>query len=1035
MENNKKTLNRKLTIAVLFVAVSIIITIFSLNLVSAWSSNSFNNSFTGYCYQETANASNINDGSCLLDYTGSYDYLNSTGGQGIINFTNWFDGNWTTYAYAGGNNCVSNCNNPDYAFSYLYVNYTKPTSSQYGTNWTVKTEENSGTYYNFTIPLDCWNANTTKLSLRVGTAMQGFYCGYRYSCLNSTGWNDLLTTGNFCGGSSAQDEDAMIWNISNQNRTAENLTFTGNQNITRYLFVPQNTLLMNAFMNLSGNATGTVFSINNTGITSGNSLYDGLAHYWGFEDTTGNLTDYFNTWNGTMSATNPLYSQAGRIGNSYFFKGTGNITIINNSLLNVGKNFTLNFWIKRNDTSKYTMPNTPVYCGMNNVFVIGTFNNGTMTINGTNLYLFRGTANQNNINNNDTNNQWNMITLGFNGTAFSWYWNGALNFTSANVSQINDSGSNTKLQFGGYANTQFINNTFIDEAGWWNRSLTTAEVSTLYNGGNGLSPTSASGKTSNFASTINNYLNGCTYTAGICQVPFTFHSDTAGTILGYSGLVFNDTGIIENSQTFNSSTYSGSLESFYLNLSYSSSNYNGINVLLNYNNTNYTTTSTGSGNNLIFSSRVVVPTVAALTNKTFYFIVLLSNGTGTEMYNSTSNNQSINPFLVDNCASYTKTLMNFTMLDQDSLAKINGTIEVGINFFTTGTNNLVGTYNNTFNYNTTGSSAICLNSINTTYDISYQIKYYGNSTIYNKLYKIVQLATISNTTINQNITLYNLLLASAPCTFKIIVTGSPLSTQNAGLLVEAQRQYIPQNQFIAVEDAVTDNDGNSFLPLVQDTQAYNFVVTYNGQFLGNITNNFVHCQTAATCSCTITLNLARVTGQIPDYTNYGNVTTVYNFDNSTQTLSLVYVSTDGKVHTLNQIVTEDDGYGNTTICNITGTGTSGTLTCVIPTIYQSTNIWSDLSVDGVFVENKYFSLGSNPNYYGVDIIIELLMFSCLVLLFVDHPITMVIGGVLGLLFSVILLFMSTGNLAIIISVVTFYVAAGVLVIWQMGRKI
>jgi hypothetical protein len=70
-------------------------------------------------------------------------------------------------------------------------------------------------------------------------------------------------------------EESIIWNYTRSN-TIENLTFTGNQNITRYLQVPQNTFLTNARMNLSGYnySDGTALYLEQFKQTGYQSLYD-----------------------------------------------------------------------------------------------------------------------------------------------------------------------------------------------------------------------------------------------------------------------------------------------------------------------------------------------------------------------------------------------------------------------------------------------------------------------------------------------------------------------------------------------------------------------------------------------------------------------------------------------------------------------------------------------------------------------------------------------------------------------------------------
>ena len=126
-----------------------------------------------FCYQETANAVNVLDGDCGLNYTGTYQLTGpwSTG-------TNTYDGNWAT-----GGGAIS------LGEAYLYINYTKPLYAINAT-WEVK---DSGTSANLTIPAICFNAFSDHINLKVTShtdAGGGFYF-VRWSCYNGTDYASL----------------------------------------------------------------------------------------------------------------------------------------------------------------------------------------------------------------------------------------------------------------------------------------------------------------------------------------------------------------------------------------------------------------------------------------------------------------------------------------------------------------------------------------------------------------------------------------------------------------------------------------------------------------------------------------------------------------------------------------------------------------------------------------------------------------------------------------------------------------------------
>lgn len=492
---------------------------------------------------------------------------------------------------------------------------------------------------------------------------------------------------------------------------------------------------------------------------------------------------------------------------------------------------------------------------------------------------------------------------------------------------------------------------------------------------------------------------------------------------------------IINSITYNNITTSGAVEPFTLNLSYDSG-YSGIIVYLNYNNTNYSTSSSGTGYNKLFWSNVTVPSVASITNKTFYFIFGLNNGTVISYYSSNLYNQTISPFFIDNCTTNNHTLFNFSMIDEETLNPMNGTIEYAISLYSYNDNNLLITYNSSVSYLVGRDFKVCVNSLNSTYYLGYNIRHYA--TDYLKKYRTNQRMTITNTTAMQTLTLYNLLSASG-YPFKIILTGNiATSNGNSNLQVEIQKQYISQNLFNLVESSVSDSEGNAIGNLIPNTATYNFVVTYYGTAIATINNYRVQCQNPSISQCSIQLNLARATAGISAFAEYINVSTVYTLDRTTNILYLTYTSTNGLAHSLYLDVVKNDGYGNTTICSTGSSGISGTLQCTIPTPYTNSSFFANLYVDGTFAGSTFFSLGtdiSDLDLYNVDIIMELFMYSTIVMLMISNPITIVIGAMMGITFAIMLLFATSGSFGAIISAVIYFLIAGGIIIWQISRRI
>lgn len=176
----------------------------------------------------------------------------------------------------------------------------------------------------------------------------------------------------------------------------------------------------------------------------------------------------------------------------------------------------------------------------------------------------------------------------------------------------------------------------------------------------------------NLASYINSYLSGCSYSGGYCQVPINFTLNN-GT-LNYDNLLFSNEGFLENSQSYNTSTYETKSESFILNLTYDNFNYTSISANLIYNGTAYAGTKVGTGSNILFTKTIDIPT-SSLGTKNFYWNVSMTNSSGTSYFSSNAYNQTVSSINLALCNSTINVpYINFTFKDETSMLNLNASI-------------------------------------------------------------------------------------------------------------------------------------------------------------------------------------------------------------------------------------------------------------------------------------------------------------------------------------------------------------------------
>ncbi len=163
------------------------------------------------CYQETANKSNVNDGSCALNYSGNYS-CNSIWAGGSESCTNLYDEDWDTLSFA------------DVNIDWIEINYTKPANALNSSLWMIKDYHG---YFNFSLTYGCWQQSP--LQLKIISNDSGFK-GYVY-CWDGTDWNLLREGGT---NSYVFYEEAMWWNVSTPTNTTLTSLSEGTHNVTIY---------------------------------------------------------------------------------------------------------------------------------------------------------------------------------------------------------------------------------------------------------------------------------------------------------------------------------------------------------------------------------------------------------------------------------------------------------------------------------------------------------------------------------------------------------------------------------------------------------------------------------------------------------------------------------------------------------------------------------------------------------------------------------------------------------------------------------
>jgi len=513
-----------------------------------------------------------------------------------------------------------------------------------------------------------------------------------------------------------------------------------------------------------------------------------------------------------------------------------------------------------------------------------------------------------------------------------------------------------------------------------------------------------------------------------------YGNDTAGNIGSDSETPNFEFRILQNNLTYNNETIEGVLETFNLDFNVSTSAFQVSTLTLVYNGVSNAGSFTKSDLNYNGTESIVIPQVGADANLTFYWSILLADS---NVYNSSSFNQSVKNLVMDDCGSLSELIFNYTLLEEETQVNLttisNTTMELSIFLFDQSRTSSLLNFSKL--YNNTNPAQVCINvnlTDTTKYSIDSVVKYSaGNYEI--EYYNIINFL-MQNLTIPQNINLYDLLTADST-EFKI--TFKDESFQGVeGALIHIQRQYIIENNtFKLVELPKTDSNGQTLGHFVEKDIVYNILVTNGtgGAVLGVFNNIIAFCSDAAIGDCEINLNAFSSGESVFDYEanlQVGITAPIYN--STSRLLSLSFITFDGSTKNVTMHTFKYDQLGNTTACDNSLTSSSGTLSCTIPTGLGNSSIQIYIYVDGDLVIQEHKSL-DETSFGEEGYLFLLFLILTLVMIFSESKTAMIIAPIIGFIIGLVLSVVK-GSIIGMGASMLFLIIAAIILIWKLNKS-
>lgn len=444
---------------------------------------------------------------------------------------------------------------------------------------------------------------------------------------------------------------------------------------------------------------------------------------------------------------------------------------------------------------------------------------------------------------------------------------------------------------------------------------------------------------------------------------------------------------LENSQTFNNITYSNELEVFELNMTVDTSDWSSITAKLNYNNTNYTGNSYTINDDTIVNTTITIPEISNATTKEFYWIISVTNATGTFIFNSTFQNQTINTFNIYECnATFDDTFINFTVKDSETLETINASFDIT---FT------VGDTNKSFSNSSQllNSFAYCFDPPDKNYNTSAIIEY--SKVNYAQNYYYLNYANLTNQT--QNISIYLLNDSKATLTELSVFDDAQRGIFNVYFTI--QRYDIGSDTFYTVGMARSSDEGKDLAYLNWYDTFYRFILTKDNQVI----------QTSSIKKISETpINFQILDVTAFEYDKFEDIVYTLTFNNVTNNFILTYILPSGEITNACLRVIKRSMNNDSTICDTCETSSSATIYCnvngygngtFIGTFYAKGSLALIESIDALIgnINEIYDLIGNTDGSIYAFLFAGIVTF----LLFVS-PVMGIIGVICGMLGAMIM---------------------------------
>lgn len=448
---------------------------------------------------------------------------------------------------------------------------------------------------------------------------------------------------------------------------------------------------------------------------------------------------------------------------------------------------------------------------------------------------------------------------------------------------------------------------------------------------------------------------------------------------------------VQNSVTWNATANETDRETYILNVStvYSILSASAI---FTYNNSNYTSSTSCTGQECIITNDLDVPLVEVGNNqnKSFFWIVTIYNSTDEDVLQTTSNQQNVSRIWFVECnGTYNTVALNFTTYNEGNLSLIiphsfDGTFNYWLGHGTTNRNLSIST---TINNNT----RICISPNKTFYldgTIEYDDTGSTNITYSPRTYYYY------NDSVNWTTTNVSLLLldSSDSTSFVQEVVEDQEPVPNA--YIYTYRYYPGTDEWRITQITRTDSNGKTVGFYEAETALYRHIIKVNG--ITRLEETEGRKMIPENTPYTITFYLGTPVGTPYEvFDDELNLTKSLSYNNDTYIVTYTYTDLNSTNSGGRLVVLEEDyATEDSIICNLTSSLSSATLTCNMTDYSGSFIAKGYVTRDGVelIVDQIRFLKGVGREIFGkTGLVAGFFLVLVAAMAFIFHPIIGIIA--------------------------------------------